>query len=112
MHQNFTPWNSRGQGHSVTLARGHVCCLSTFSKGFFIETTGPFSFKFHMQPSIKGGKKIYIFRPGHIILYIYNPVQPFNLIIFYCSFPLYFSIEVVRRKPLARNPCLGGGVLQ
>ena len=40
--------------------------MSTFSKGFFSETTGPISFKFHMQPSSKGGKKVYIFSPGHM----------------------------------------------
>ena len=37
---------------------------STFSKDFFSETTGPVSFKFHVQPPGKGGKKIYTFRPG------------------------------------------------
>ena len=46
--------------------RSHVSCLSSFSKGFFSETAGPFSFKFHMQPSNKGGKKVYLFRPGHL----------------------------------------------
>ena len=40
--------------------------LSTFSKDFSSENTGPISNKFHMQPLGKGGKKIYIFCPGHI----------------------------------------------
>ena len=45
----------------------HVSCQSTFSKGFSSETTGQISFKFHIQPFSKGGKKVYIFRPGHIL---------------------------------------------
>ena len=44
----------------------YVSCLSTFSKGFFSKTTGLISFKFHMQPSSKGGKKVYIFHPCHM----------------------------------------------
>ena len=39
---------------------------STFSKDFSSETTGPISIKFHMQPLDRGGKKVYIFRPGHM----------------------------------------------
>ena len=39
--------------------------LSTFSKDFCSETTGPISIKIHMQPAGKGGKKFYIFGPGH-----------------------------------------------
>ena len=41
-------------------------CLSTFLKDFSSENTGPISIKFHIQPLGKGGKKIYIFCPGHI----------------------------------------------
>ena len=41
--------------------RSHVSCLLTFSKGFFSETAGPILFKFHMQPSSKEGKKVYVF---------------------------------------------------
>ena len=37
--------------------------LSTFSKDFCSETTGPISIKIHMQPAGKGGKKFYIFDP-------------------------------------------------
>ncbi|MFI0416573.1 MAG: hypothetical protein ACH255_20845 [Candidatus Thiodiazotropha sp.] len=40
--------------------------MATFSDGFLIKTFGPFLFKSHMQPSSKGGKKLYIFRPGHM----------------------------------------------
>ena len=43
-----------------------MICLSTFLKDFSSENTGPISIKFHMQPLGKGGKKIYIFCPGHI----------------------------------------------
>ena len=43
-----------------------MICLSTFLKDFSSENTGPISIKFHMQPLSKGGKKIYIFCPGHI----------------------------------------------
>ena len=38
----------------------------TFSKDFSSETTGPISIKFHMQPLDRGGKKVCIFRPGHM----------------------------------------------
>ena len=37
-----------------------------FSKDFSSETTGPISIKFHMQPLDRGGKKVCIFRPGHM----------------------------------------------
>ena len=30
------------------------------------ETTGPISIKLHMQPPSIGGKKVYIFGPGHM----------------------------------------------
>ena len=43
-----------------------MICLSTFLKDFSSENTGPISIKFYMQPLGKGGKKIYIFYPGHI----------------------------------------------
>ena len=43
-----------------------MICLSTFLKDFSSENTGPISIEFHMQPLGKGGKKIYIFCPGHI----------------------------------------------
>ena len=49
----------------MTLAKGHVSYLSTFSKGFS-ETAGPISFKFHMQAPGKGKKKIHVFHPGHM----------------------------------------------
>ena len=45
MHQNLTPmefWRSRSFGDQ----KPPVSCLSTFSKGFSSETTGPISFKF------------------------------------------------------------------
>ena len=63
----------------MTLAKGHVSCLSTFSKGFFSETTGLISFKFHMQPSSKGGKKAYIFCPGHMTMMAAMPMYGKNL---------------------------------
>ena len=40
--------------------------MSAFSNRFPLETTGPISVKFHMQPADKGGKKVYIFGPGHM----------------------------------------------
>ena len=43
-----------------------VFLSSTFSKGFSSETTGPISFKFHIQLSGKEGKKVYIFGGGHM----------------------------------------------
>ena len=53
--------------------------MSTFSKGFFSETTEPISLKFHMQPSSKGGKKVYIFGPGHMTKMAALPVYGKNL---------------------------------
>ena len=50
----------------VTLAKGHVICLSTFSKDFFSETTRLISIKFQTQSLDRGGKKVYIFRPGYM----------------------------------------------
>ena len=38
--------------------RSLVSCMSTFSKDFSSKITGPILFKFHSQPSGKGGKKI------------------------------------------------------
>ena len=58
--------------------RSQVSCLSTFSKGFFSETTVPISFKFHMQPSSKGGKKVYIFHPGHMTKMAAMPIYGKN----------------------------------
>ena len=54
---------------------------STFSKNFSSKTIGQISFKFHMQPPDKGGKKVYtynIFGLGHMTKmdsfpYIVNP---------------------------------------
>ena len=43
-----------------------MICLSTFLKDFSSENTGPISVTFHMQSLGKGGKKVYIFCPGHI----------------------------------------------
>ena len=63
----------------MTLAKGHVSCLSSFSKGFSSETTGPISFKFHMQPSSKGGEKVYIFCPGHMTKMATMPIYGKNL---------------------------------
>ena len=39
---------------------------STFSKHFSSESTGPISFKFHMQPPGKEKKKVYISGLGHM----------------------------------------------
>ena len=39
---------------------------STFSKHFSSATTGLISFKFYMQPSGEGGKKIYLYGLGHM----------------------------------------------
>ena len=67
----------------MTLASGHmsVICqyLSTSSNGFYFETTGPISCKFHIQPSSKRGKKAYIFRPGHMTKMAAMPIYGKNL---------------------------------
>ena len=56
-----------------------MICLSTFSKDFSSETTWPFSIKFHTQPLDRGGKKVYIFRPGHMIKMSATPKYGKNL---------------------------------
>ena len=48
---------------------------STFSKDFSSETTGPISIKFHMQALDRGGKKVCIFRPGHLTKMAAMPIK-------------------------------------
>ena len=55
-----------------------ICLSSTFSKLLSSETTWPISFKFHIQPPGKGGKKIYIFRPGHMTKMATMPIYGKN----------------------------------
>ena len=50
----------------MSWAKDHVNCLSIFSKCFSSKKTVPISLKFSSQHSSKGGKKIYIFGPGHM----------------------------------------------
>ena len=52
--------STKGQGHSLTLAKGH----SDFN--FFSETEGWFETTVHMKISGRIGKKIYINELGHI----------------------------------------------
>ena len=56
-----------------------VHLTSTSSKDFFSETTGPISFKFHMQPPGKGVKKAYIYCPGHMTKMATMPIYGKNL---------------------------------
>ena len=64
---------------SVVRLASSVRPPSTFSKDFFSETTGPISVKFHMQPLDRGGKKVYIFRPGHMTKMGAMPIYGENL---------------------------------
>ena len=50
----------------MILAIGHVDLSVNILKDFSSENTRPISIKFRMQPLGKGGKKMYIFCPGHI----------------------------------------------
>ena len=52
---------------------------STFSKDFYSKTTGPISIKFHMQLLDRGGKKVCIFRPGHMTKMAATPIYNKNL---------------------------------
>ena len=64
----------------MTLAKGHISAVCQhFQKGFFSETTGPISFKFHMQPPGQGGKKFSIFGPDHITKTTAMPIYGKNL---------------------------------
>ena len=58
----------------MTLDKSHLSDVSTFSKGFYSETYGSVSFKFHMRPPIKGGKKVYIFGVGHMTKMAVMPI--------------------------------------
>ena len=70
---------------SVVRLASSVRRPSTFSKDFSSETTGPISIKFHMQPLDRGGKKVYIFRPGHITKMAVMPIYGKNLKKFFFS---------------------------
>ena len=59
-----------------------MICLSTFSKDFSSETARLISIKFHMQSLYRGGgrgKKVYIFRPGHMTKMEAMPIYGKNL---------------------------------
>ena len=56
----------------MTLAKGPLSVK--FSKDFSSENTSPISIKFHMQPLDGGGKKVYIFRPGHMTKMAATPI--------------------------------------
>ena len=56
-----------------------MSCLSTFSKGFFHETTGTISFKFYMQPPSIRGTIVYIFRLGHMTKVAAMPIYGKNI---------------------------------
>ena len=58
-----------------------MICLSTFSKDFSSETTRLILIKFHMQSLDRGGggKKVYIFRPGHMTKMDAMPIYGKNL---------------------------------
>ena len=50
----------------MALAKVHLYAFSQqLQKGFSSEITGPLSIKFHMQPSGKVGKSLYIWSWSH-----------------------------------------------
>ena len=59
--------------------RSLVSCLSTFSKDFSSEFTGPVSVKFNMQLPGKTGKIYLIFGPGHMTKMATMPIYSRNL---------------------------------
>ena len=52
----------------MTLAKGHmsVICQHLQRSSSLKLTPRPIPFIFHMHPSSTGGKKVHIFRPGHM----------------------------------------------
>ena len=56
-----------------------MICLSTFSKDFSLETIMLISIKFHMQSLDRGGKKVYMFRSGHMTKMDAMPIYGKNL---------------------------------
>ena len=75
MHDNLTPVEFlRLRSFGGLDQRSPISCLSTFSKGFSSETTGPISLQFHMQPPSKGQKKVYIFGLGHMTKIVTMPI--------------------------------------
>ena len=77
MHSNSTPL--------LTLEvldlgqRSLVNCHTTIAKDFSSGTTGPISFKFHLQPLGERRKKVYGFGPGHMTEMAVMPIYGKNL---------------------------------
>ena len=79
MHSNTTTkkfYRSKSVGDRGQ--RPVISWLSTFSKDFSSETTGPISFKFQLQPLGKGGKNVYTFSPGHMTKIATMPIYGKN----------------------------------
>ena len=57
--QRSGPFGDLGQDH-ISVVCQH------FQKGFSFEITGLISFKIHMQPSSRRGKKVYTFGVGQM----------------------------------------------
>ena len=53
--------------------------MSTFSNIFSSETTGPIEAKFHMEPPLDGGRKVYSNGPGHMTKMAAMPMYGKNL---------------------------------
>ena len=56
--------NIKGQGHLLTLFKGHSD--STFSNVFSIEISGPIKAKFHVKPPWDEGTSLCSIGPGHM----------------------------------------------
>ena len=69
--------NIKGQGHSLTLVKGHSD--STFTNFFSLETARPIKAKFHVEPSWDLGTKVYTNGPGHLSNVATMPINDKNL---------------------------------
>ena len=52
---------------------------STISNVFYSETAWPVKVKFHVEPPLKGGTKVYINGPGHMTKMAATPIYGKNL---------------------------------
>ena len=62
--RTWTYMNIKSQGHSLTLAQGHLD--STFSNIFSLETAWLIEAKFHVAPPWDGRTKVCLNGPGHM----------------------------------------------
>ena len=77
MQSASTPMNAKGQGHLVTLAKGHLGWI--FLKSFFLETTRQIQIIFNLKPVWDGRNKLCSNSLGHMTKMVAMPKYGKNL---------------------------------